>query len=106
MEKSLGPERIKGGDLGYFSPGERPAEFDRVFAMERGAMSEAIKSPYGYHIFKVEEKSEARQIPFEDAKMEILRELGQKKGEEEYQNWLHGLKEKAKVKINKTWLRS
>jgi parvulin-like peptidyl-prolyl isomerase len=106
LEKSLGPEKVNGGDLGYFSQGERPNEFDHVFSMEVGAISEVIKSPYGYHIFKLEEKIEPRQIPFEEAKLGILRELGQKKGEEEYQRWLKGLKGKAKVKINKKWLKS
>ncbi len=104
-EKSLGPEKVQGGDLGYFSPGERPVEFDHVFHMEVGAISEVIKSPYGYHIFKLEEKIEPRQIPFGDAKLEILQALGQKKGEENYQRWLKGLKGKAKVKVNKKWLR-
>jgi parvulin-like peptidyl-prolyl isomerase len=103
-EKSLGPEKIKGGDLGYFSRGERPSEFDRVFDLEVGAISEVIKSPYGYHIFKLEEKTEARQILFEEAKPGILQKLGQKKGEEEFKRWFKGIKDKAKVKINKKWL--
>jgi peptidyl-prolyl cis-trans isomerase C len=106
MEKSLGPEKVQGGDLGYFSQGEKPTEFDHVFNMEVGAISEVIKSPYGYHIFKLEEKIEPRQIPFEEAKLGILQELEQQKGEENYQKWFKGLKGKAKVKINKKWLRS
>ena len=106
VKKSLGPERVKGGDLGYFSQGEKPAEFDHVFSMEVGTISDVIKSPYGYHIFKLEEKNESRQIPFEEAKLGILQELRQKKGEEEYQKWLKGLKGKARIKINKKWLRS
>ncbi len=101
MEKSLGPEKVQGGDLGYFSAGEKPAEFNHVFNMEVGAISEVIKSPYGYHIFKLEEKIEPRQIPFEEAKLGILQALGQKKSEENYQKWFKGLKGKAKVKINK-----
>jgi parvulin-like peptidyl-prolyl isomerase len=105
-EKSLGPEKVRGGDLGYFSQGEKPTEFDHVFSMEVGAISEVIKSPYGYHIFKLEEKTEPRQIPFEEAKLGILQELGQKKAEENYQKWFNDLKGKAKVKINKKWLRS
>ena len=105
-EKSLGPEKVNGGDLGYFRQGEKPAEFDSVFAMEVGAISEVIKSPYGYHIFKLEEKIEARQIPFQEAKAGILQKLRQKKGEEEYQRWLKGLKAKANVKINKRWFKS
>lgn len=105
-EKSLGPEKAQGGDLGYFGQGEKPSEFDHVFNMEIGSISEVIKSPYGYHIFKLEEKMEPRQIPFEEAKLGILQELGQKKGEENYQKWFKDLKGKAKVKINKKWLRS
>src|SRR3990172_2658897 len=105
-EKSLGPERVEGGDLGYFSKGERPAEFDEIFSMEVGAISEVIRSPYGYHIFRLEEKIEPRQISFEEAKGSILEELRQRRGEEEYQRWLKGLKGKARVKINKRLLRS
>ena len=104
MQKSLGPEKVQGGDLGYFSPGEKPAEFNHVFNMEVGAISEVVKSPYGYHIFKLEEKIEPRQIPFGEAKSGILKELERKKGEENYQKWFKGLKGKAKVKINKKWL--
>ena len=106
MEKSLGPERVNGGDLGYFSQGERPAEFDHVFSMEVGAISEVIKSPYGYHIFKLEQRVEPRQISFEEARSRILQALLKKKEEEEYQRWLKGIKGKAKVKINKKRLLS
>lgn len=105
-KKSIGPEKVNGGDLGYFSQGEKPPEFDQVFSMEVGAISDVIKSPYGYHIFKLEEKVEPREIPFEEAKPKILQELGQKKGEEKYQKWLKDVKGKAKIKINKKWLRS
>jgi len=105
-EKSLGPEKVQGGDLGYFSEGERPAEFDHVFSMEVGAISEVIKSPYGYHLFKLEEKSEPREISFEEAKKSILHRLEREKGEEEYQRWFKDLREKAKVKVNRKWLRS
>lgn len=105
-EKSLGPEKVQGGDLGYFSQGEKPTEFDSVFTMEVGALSEVIKSPYGYHIFRLEEKIPTRQIPFEEARGEILQGLGRKKGEENYQKLLKSLKEKATVKVNEKWLRS
>jgi parvulin-like peptidyl-prolyl isomerase len=105
-KKSLGPEKANGGDLGYFSQGEKPAEFDQVFSMEVGAISDVIKSPYGYHIFKLEEKVQPREIPFVEAKPRILQELSQKKGEEEYQKWFQGAKEKAKIKINHKWIRS
>jgi len=106
MRKSLGPEKVQGGDLGYFSQGEKPSEFDCVFNMEVGAISEVVKSPYGYHIFKLEEKTEPRQIPFEEAQSGILQELGRKRGEEKYEKWMKDLRGKTKVKINKKWLKS
>jgi len=106
LEKSMGPEKVNGGDLGTFSSGERPPEFDQVFFLEAGEMSEVIKSPYGYHIFKVEEKISPREIPFEEAKTRILKDLSKRKGEEEYQKWFKGLREKAKVEINKKLLSS
>lgn len=106
LKKSMGPEKVEKGDLGYFSKGERPSEFDHVFTMEVGGISEVIKSSYGYHIFKLEEKIEPRQISFEEAQSGILEELRHKKGEEEYQQWLKGLRGKARVRINRKWLRS
>ncbi len=106
VKKSLGPEKVEGGDLGYFSRGERPAEFEQVFSLKVGEISGIVRSPYGYHIFKLEEKIAPRQLPFEEAKAGILQELRQKKGEEGYQQWLKALKGKARVKVNKKWLRS
>ncbi len=106
MSKSLGPEKIRGGDLGYFSEGEKPSEFNRAFTMEIGEISEVIKSPYGYHIFKLEEKIEAQEISFEEAKSAIYKELERKKGEEAFQQWFNDLKKKSKIKINRTWLKS
>lgn len=105
-EKSLGPEKVQGGDLGYFGQGERPSEFDHVFSLEVGAISEVIQSPYGYHIFKLEEKKESREIPFEEAKKSILKRLEREKKEGEYQRWFKSLKEKTKVKVNRKWLKS
>jgi len=105
-EKSLGLEKAQGGDLGYFSQGEKPVEFDHVFSMEVGAISDVIKSPYGYHLFKLEEKTEPREVSFEEAKKSIFQKLEREKGEEEYQRWFKNLKEKAKIKVNKKWLTS
>jgi peptidyl-prolyl cis-trans isomerase C len=106
QEKSLGPEKARGGDLGTFGQGERPAEFDQVFRMEAGTISDVIRSPYGYHIFKLEEKVEAREIPLSEAKPGILQELRRKKEQEEYQRWIKDVRKKASVKVNSKWFRS
>ena len=83
-----------------------PAEFDQVFTMEVGAISGVIKSPYGYHIFKLEDKQGAREVPYGEARQGIVQELRKNKEEEEYQKWLKELKRKADVKVNSRWVRS
>ena len=50
---SLGPEAEEGGDLGFFGRGEMPEEFDVVFSLQEGEISDIVQSPYGYHIFQV-----------------------------------------------------
>jgi parvulin-like peptidyl-prolyl isomerase len=103
-EKSMMPERLYGGDLGFFARGEMPEAFDEVFSLKVGRLSKIIKSPYGYHIFKVEEKVEAKVREFDEVRDEIANQIRKKKSGQLYYKWLSQLRAKAKIKINKQLL--
>jgi len=51
------PTRAKGGRLGFIRRGELFKEFDIAFDLLPGEISEPIRTPQGYHILKVNEKT-------------------------------------------------
>src|ERR1700716_1270617 len=60
-EKSKDPGAAEGGDLGYFTKDQMVPEFaDVAFKMYPGQMSNPVKTQFGWHIIKVEDK---RQRP-------------------------------------------
>jgi peptidyl-prolyl cis-trans isomerase C len=99
-EKSTAPEAEKGGDLGYFAMGDMPAEFNVVFGMPVHGISDIIKSPYGFHIFKLEDKRKAGRISFEKASKEIIEKLRREKEDLRYKQWLKELRSRTKFEVN------
>jgi peptidyl-prolyl cis-trans isomerase C len=73
-EESDDNSKTSGGDLNFFKRGQLVPPFEQAaFALKIGDVSEPVKTPFGYHLIKVEDK---REEPFEDAKAEIERRLG------------------------------
>jgi peptidyl-prolyl cis-trans isomerase D len=65
-----------GGDLGFFQRGQMVKPFEDVaFTLEPGAVSDVVKTDFGFHVIKLEEKKPAESRSFEDAKREIAKEL-------------------------------
>ena len=84
----------EGGDLGFFSKDQMVPEFaDAAFKLEKGQTSEPVKSPFGWHIIRVEEKR-TRPVPdFEQVKPQ-LESFVARKAQSEY---LAKLRETAKI---------
>jgi len=99
-EKSTAPEAEKGGDLGYFAQGEMPADFNVVFGLTKGGISGIVKSPYGYHIFKLEDRRPAGKISLENASKEINEKLRRAKEDSRYKQWFKELRSRTKFEVN------
>lgn len=81
-EYSEGPSRENGGELGYFSQGQMVPTFDdAVFSMEKGAVSEVVKTQFGYHIIYLEDIKPSSIRSLEEAKSQIVATLKEKEAE-------------------------
>jgi len=72
-EKSQDPgAAAKGGDLGYFTKAQMVPEFaEAAFKLEKGQVSEPVKSQFGWHIIRLEDKRKKPAPSFDDVKDEV-----------------------------------
>ena len=74
-----------GGDLGFVGRGVMVKPFeDAVFALKPGEISALVKSDFGYHIIKLIAVKPSRDLPFEEARGDILTKLRQQKSADKF----------------------
>lgn len=75
-EHSIAPDAKAGGDLGWFSRGQMPPVVeDASFALRKNQIGEVVRSPWGYHVFKMIERDEGAAPSFAVAQKSIELEL-------------------------------
>jgi len=64
--------KTNGGDLEYFTKGQMVAEFsDAAFKLNKGQVSQPVKTQFGFHVIKVEDKRMKPVPKFEDVKDQV-----------------------------------
>ncbi|MBQ3346713.1 MAG: peptidylprolyl isomerase [Synergistaceae bacterium] len=99
-EYSIDPgSAANGGDLGEFPRGMMVPEFEKAaFELKNpGDVSEPVKTQFGWHIIKLEERIPESPMPFEQVKSRLLQELQEQKTQTVLQEKAKALEEKYKV---------
>ena len=96
--KSTDPNKSDGGDLGYFKKGMMVPEFEKAaFEMKKGDVSTApVKTQFGFHVIKVEDKRNAPPPEFDQVKEQVKQIVLRDK----YMEVLKTTKSAAKIEID------
>ena len=93
-KESKDPGASDGGDLGFFTKEQMVPEFSKVaFELEPGKISDPVKTQFGWHIIKVEEKRARKAPDFAQVKPQIEQYIT-RKAQAEY---VAKLRQEAKV---------
>lgn len=86
---------VKGGDLGYFTKDQMVPEFaEAAFDLDKGEISEPVKSAFGWHIIKLQDRRKLPVPTLEDARPQIEQQLAA----EANQEFILDLLKKANIK--------
>jgi peptidyl-prolyl cis-trans isomerase C len=93
---SLDGSKEYGGDLGYFTAPEMVPEFSKAaFALETGQVSPPVKTDFGWHLIKLEDRKMGGAQPYDQVKGAIRNILVRKK----VQQVVDETRQAAKVEI-------
>jgi len=88
----------EGGSLGWVGKGRTVPEFEKAaFSLPKGQISDLVKSSYGFHIIRVDDRQDAHMKTLDEVKAEIEPVLKQQKAQETAQKQAEDLLQAAKA---------
>jgi peptidyl-prolyl cis-trans isomerase D len=88
----------EGGSLGWIGKGRTVPEFEKAaFSLPKGQISDLVKSSYGFHIIRVDDRQDAHMKTLDEVKAEIEPILKQQKAQDIAQKQAADLLAQAKT---------
>lgn len=88
----------KGGDLGFFDPKDMVPAFSAALAtLKPGQVSGLVRSEFGYHIIKLIEKREGKEVKLDSLKPSIVAEIQGMRKEQLGQQYMRKMLKAAKI---------
>lgn len=88
----------EGGSLGWIGKGRTVPEFEKAaFSLPKGQISDLVKSSYGFHIIRVDDRQDAHMKTLDEVRAEIEPVLKQQKAQEIAQKQAEDLLQAAKT---------
>ncbi len=89
-----------GGDLGYFAAGQMVPDFEKAaMALEVGEVSEPVRTVFGFHLIKLEEKKGGEAAPLTEVESQIREFLMKQKTNQRIVKFIEELRDEADVEI-------
>ncbi len=91
----------KGGELGYFTKGRMVPEFEKAaFSLKKGEISKPVKTAFGYHVIKLEDRKPAHQKKLSEVRETVKSQLLKEKRRKIMNDVLKQLEKKYKPEVH------
>lgn len=98
--RSEGSSADTGGDLGFFRRGVMMPEFEKAaFTLKPGEVSDPVRTKFGWHVIKVEERRSAAVKTFEEMKDQLRERLLKGQMEKYTDQYVRDLRQAAVVDV-------
>ena len=86
----------QGGDLDWISPGQTVPEFEAAMNRLQPGMTDVVQSQFGWHLIQVLERKNT-DVSVQQQRQQARQAIGTFKSDEQYQDWLRQLRDRAFV---------
>ena len=96
--RSKAPEASAGGLMGTFSRGQLPPDLEAAaFALPAGGMSDVLHTSLGYHILRVDSRTDARRASLDESESRVRETLLRESSDQKVRQFVSELMARAKV---------